>query len=113
MPTERQCEAMRDVKYYPVIDCDSEGTEKKVALFPVYNRDTVSANHNVWLEEMIPHHFRLCTKNTKEPRTKGAFTLHCPACNSSLRLIGEATDNKKIGAVCMQFLQQKLRRHLP
>lgn len=96
MLTERQCETMTNVKYYPVIDCDSEGTEK-VALFPVYNRDTVSGYHSVWLEEMIPHHFRLCTKNAKEPRCTGKFTLHCPACNSPLKRIGKATDNTRLG----------------
>ena len=44
---------MKETKYYPVVDCDSEGKEK-AALFPAYNRDTVSRNHSLWLEEMIP-----------------------------------------------------------
>ena len=34
---------MKQIKYYPIIDCDSEGKEK-VALFPAYNRDIVSCN---------------------------------------------------------------------
>lgn len=29
---------MKETKYYPVVDCDSEGKEK-AALFPAYNRD--------------------------------------------------------------------------
>ena len=87
---------MKETKYYPVIDCDSEGKEK-AALFPVYNRDTVSRNHSLWLEEMIPHHFRLCSKNAFEPRVKGSFTIHCPVCNKPLKLIGSATDNTRRG----------------
>lgn len=96
MLKERQCDAMNDIKYYPVIDCDSEGREK-VALFPIYNRDIVNCNHSVWLEEMIPHHFRLCTKNAYEPRAKGTFTIHCPVCGKPLKLIGNATDSTRLG----------------
>ncbi len=87
---------MKETKYYPVVDCDSEGKEK-AALFPAYNRDTVSHNHSLWLEEMIPHHFRLCSKNASEPRVKGSFTIHCPVCNKPLKLIGSATDNTRRG----------------
>ena len=87
---------MKETKYYPVVDCDTEGTEK-AALFPAYNRDTVSRNHSLWLEEMIPHHFRLCTKDAKELRATGAFTIHCPACDKLLKLIGSATDNNRRG----------------
>lgn len=49
---------MTDVKYYPVIDCNSDGTQK-AALFPVYNRDIVSKNHTLWLEELIPYLFMI------------------------------------------------------
>lgn len=79
---------MKETKYYPVVDCDTEGTEK-AALFPAYNRDTVSRNHSLWLEEMIPHHFRLCIKNAKEFRATGEFTIHCPMCGKPLKLIGK------------------------
>ncbi|NCB94065.1 MAG: hypothetical protein EOM40_16120 [Clostridia bacterium] len=87
---------MTDTKYYPVIDCNSEGTQK-AALFPIYNRDIVSKNHSLWLEEIIPHHFRLCTKNTKEPRVTGIFTIHCPACGKPLKCIAQATSNNRLG----------------
>lgn len=87
---------MTYVKYYPVIDCNSDGTQK-AALFPVYNRDIVSKNHTLWLEELIPYHFRLCTKSANEPRVTGAFTIHCPACGKPLKRIARATDNTRLG----------------
>ena len=43
---------MKETKYYPVVDCDTEGT-KKAALFPAYNRDTVSRNHNFFPNKNI------------------------------------------------------------
>ena len=86
---------MTDVKYYPVIDCNSDGTQK-AALFPVYNRDIVSKNHTLWLEELIPYHFRLCTKNAGGPRACGTFTIHCPACGKPLKRIARATDNTRL-----------------
>ena len=46
---------MTDIKYYPLIDCDTEGTEK-VAMIPAPNSAAVQAQSKMWLEEMIPHH---------------------------------------------------------
>ena len=51
---------MTEIRYYPLIDCDTEGTEK-VAMIPTPNGNTVKAQSEMWLEEMIPHHFRLYT----------------------------------------------------
>lgn len=52
---------MTEIKYYPVIDCDTEGTEK-VAMIPAPNSTAVQAQSEMWLEEMLPHYFRLCTQ---------------------------------------------------
>ena len=42
---------MTDIKYYPLIDCDTEGTEK-VAMIPATNGSTVKAQSGMWIEEM-------------------------------------------------------------
>ena len=52
---------MTEIRYYPLIDCDSEGTEK-VAMIPTPNGNTVKSQSRMWLEEMVPHHFRLYTQ---------------------------------------------------
>lgn len=45
---------MEQTRYYPVIDCDTEG-RIKAALFPCCSEDTVRKNHRVWLEESITY----------------------------------------------------------
>ena len=44
---------MERTRYYPVIDCDSEGNVK-AALFPCYSERTIRNHHQLWLEESIP-----------------------------------------------------------
>lgn len=47
-----------DIHYYPVVDCDPKGTEK-IALCMCRDEKTVSDNHTMWLEEVVPYYFRL------------------------------------------------------
>ena len=42
-----------DINYYPVVDCDPKGTEK-IALCMCNDEKTVSDNHAMWLEEVVP-----------------------------------------------------------
>lgn len=84
---------MTDIKYYSLIDCDTEGTEK-VAMIPTTNGSTVKAQSEMWLEEMIPHHFRLCTKNNSSADT---FNIRCPRCGTALKRISGAINETKRG----------------
>ena len=72
---------MEQTRYYPVIDCNTEGSVK-AALFPCYSEDTVRKNHRVWLEESIPQHYRLCCKESFDRRTGGDIQLRCPKCGT-------------------------------
>ena len=84
---------MTDILYYPLIDCDTEGTEK-VALFPTLNRDTIMAQSKMWLEEMVPHYFRLHIR----PGISASFaTIRCPRCGKQLRAISEPITKNKQG----------------
>ena len=85
---------MTDIKYYPLIDCDTEGTEK-VAMIPTPNGNAVKSRSKMWLEEMIPHHFRLYTKNTR--CSADTFHIRCPRCGTALKRIGGAIDATKRG----------------
>ena len=48
-----------EIRYYPVIDMDTEGYEKH-PMTPTLSANTVREHHRFWLEEIIPHYFRLC-----------------------------------------------------
>ena len=76
---------MTEIRYYPLIDCNNEGTEK-VAMFPSLDRDTIMAQSGMWLEEMLPGYFRLfvCSADSTN-----AVHIRCPRCGSHLRAISE------------------------
>ncbi len=85
---------MTEIRYYPLIDCDTEGTEK-VAMIPATNSTVVQAQSEMWLEEMLPHYFRLCTPNSN--RSAGTFHIRCPRCGSALKRISGAINETKHG----------------
>lgn len=84
---------MTEILYYPLIDCDTEGTEK-VAMIPTPNGNAVKSQSKMWLEEMIPYHFRLYT-----PKSSSADTFHirCPRCGKVLDRIGREINETKLG----------------
>lgn len=84
---------MTETKYYPLIDCDTEGTEK-AAMIHAPSRTAVQAQSEMWLEEMIPHHFRLYTQNSSSADT---FNIRCPRCGTALKRIGGAINETKRG----------------
>lgn len=49
---------MSEILYYPLIDCDTDGTEK-VAMIPTTDLNTVKAQSGLWLEEVVPRYYRL------------------------------------------------------
>ena len=85
---------MTEIRYYPLIDCDLEGTEK-MAMIPAPNSATVRAQSQMWLEEMLPHYFRLCTQNTKH--STDTFSIRCPRCGTALKRISGAINETKRG----------------
>lgn len=84
---------MTEIRYYPLIDCDLEGTEK-MAMIPAPNSATVRAQSPMWLEEMLPHYFRLCTQNIS---TTDTFNIRCPRCGTALKRISGAINETKRG----------------
>jgi hypothetical protein len=87
---------MTETKYYPVIDCDTEG-KVKAELFPAFDEQKVRRVHKLWLTETVPHYFRLCRTDDGAERVKGTFHIHCPVCNLHLRLIGDGNSNDNRG----------------
>lgn len=89
---------MTEIRYYPLIDCDTEGTEK-AAMIPAPNSATVRAQSQMRLEEMLPHYFRLCTQNTNH--STDAFNIRCPRCGTALkRISGDINETKRGLYIC-------------
>lgn len=88
---------MTEIRYYPLIDCDTEGTEK-VAMIPTPNIAAVQAQSQMWLEEMLPHYFRLYTQNSSSVDT---FNIRCPRCGTVLkRISGDINETKRGLYIC-------------
>lgn len=89
---------MTEIRYYPLIDCNLEGTEK-MAMIPTLNGNTVKGQSGMWLEEMLPHYFRLCTQSSN--RSADTFNIRCPRCGTALkRISGEINETKRGLYVC-------------
>lgn len=94
---------MTEIRYYPLIDCDTEGIEK-VAMIPTPNGKTVKYQSEMWLEEMVPHYFRLYTQSSS---SADAFNIRCPRCGTALKRISGAINEIKHGLyVCSACTNQ-------
>lgn len=85
---------MTEIKYYPLIDCDTDGTEK-VAMIPITSEAAIRSQSEMWLEEMIPHYFRLCVRNSNP--SADAFHIRCPRCGTALKCISEQIKENRRG----------------
>ena len=91
---------IEEIRYYPVIDCDSDGT-KKVPMMFTGDGNTVKANHSLWLMEIVPHSFRLCSTEAGLARLNAPFTISCPRCGKDLRMVaGEVSEHRHGLYVC-------------
>lgn len=70
---------MTDLKYFPVIDMSGDG-KQMAAVFPTNNESRAADYHNAYLEEIVPHSFRLYAKKyiAKD------VGISCPYCGSKL-----------------------------
>ena len=85
---------MQEIKYYPVVDMDTEGLEKQ-AMLPTVDSEAVRGHHRFWLEEIVPHFFRLCSSEQKAAQDVSRFRIHCPYCGASLRPISPASNGRR------------------
>ena len=85
---------MTEILDYPLIACDPEGGGH-AALIPTPHEDTVRAQAGMWLEEMIPHYFRLCSQNSICPAD--TFRIRCPRCGKVLKRISADINETRHG----------------
>ena len=84
---------MTEIWYYPLVNCDTDGTEK-VAMFPTTDSETIVAQSRMWLEEMVPNYFRLCCRSGIS--TNG-ITIRCPRCGKTLKAISNPINKTRQG----------------
>lgn len=82
---------MDEIRYHPLVDADTDGTEK-VPMFCTTARENMD-RHRFFLEEIIPHNFRLCSTASVDAQTADSFSIRCPYCGKTMRQIS----NQKSG----------------
>lgn len=87
---------MIETRYHPLIDCDTDGTEK-VPMFQSLDGKVVADTHSMYLSEMIPNYYRLHSKKSMSQRTTDKISIHCPLCGSVLKQIAKNLDNDRLG----------------
>lgn len=84
---------MTEILYYPVVDINTDGSEKQTML-PTENAASVREHHRFWLEEAVPHYFRLCASEEHPAEEIAGFKIHCPYCSDVLSPISALTNKK-------------------
>ncbi len=90
---------MTEPKYHPLIDCDTDGTEK-TPLFFSYDAAAVSRSHRMYLEEIIPRYYRLRSVGGTSAADAAKFTVHCPLCGKGMKPISSPLDAHRLAIYC-------------
>ena len=85
---------MTEILYYPVVDMNTDGSEKQ-SMLPTKNAKSVREHHRFWLEEAVPHYFRLCASEEHPVEEVAGFKVHCPYCGDALNPISALTREKR------------------
>ena len=86
-------EYMEHIKYHPLVDADTDGSVK----VPTFCSTDARAmqKQSMYLEEMIPNRFRLCTTKAVPGKNLNALEIYCPSCGAKLRAISPQNDGER------------------
>ncbi len=84
---------IQKIRYHPLGDANSEGTEK----VPRFLTTDPKGVRSMYLEEMIPGYFRLYSKEPVSIRTSDRLMIHCPQCGRGLMKIAKNYSTTKLG----------------
>ena len=85
---------MREVRYYPLVDATLDGKDK-VPMFYTTSKIEIEARNKLYLEEIIPHYYRLCVSNPDSGVSAEGFKIRCPICGKAMRKFSRPLDRKK------------------
>lgn len=83
---------MNPIKYHPLVDCDMSG-EEKIPMFFSNDQRTVAEKHDFYLEEIIPHYFRLIAKVAQD---RNSYQIHCPVCGHIMQAVTGCVDAHRL-----------------
>ena len=90
---------MESIRYHPLVCNDGEGTEQ-VPLFFTKDRKAVSERHDLYLEEAVPHYYRLCAIHPRTAADAAKYRIRCPLCGRTMKPISRPTDHHRLSLYC-------------
>lgn len=87
---------MEHIKYHPLVDADTDGTVK-VPLFAAMDESMVKNSHSLYLQEYMPHYFRLISNNCDPDRLSGEFEIRWPCLRNCTQAGLRSTEQPKLG----------------
>lgn len=95
------------IRYYPLIEGASDGT-LKVPMLMAADEDMAKRGHDLWLMEIVPYCFRLCSTEEGLGQLRTDFTVNCPMCGKTLTQIAGGTSRYRHGLyVCNRCKEKK------
>ena len=76
----------KEPKYRPLIGMDTDGIEH-AAMFMSLNENEVKAHHRLYLTEIVPHTYRLCSSESMSAEACKALSVRCPLCGRRMRTL--------------------------
>lgn len=67
--------------------------EEKIPMFFSSDQKTVAENHDFYLEEIIPHYFRLIAKVAQD---RISYQIHCPCCGRIMQAVTGCVDEHRL-----------------
>lgn len=85
---------MNYIKYHPLVNANSDSKEK-IPMFMGTDELAVAKHHKLYLEEIIPYRYRLCSSDCLSAEETAEYTIHCPYCDTTLRAISTQADGTR------------------
>ncbi len=76
----------KETKYRPLICMDTDGIEH-ATMFMSLNEDNAKAHHKLYLMDVIPHYYRLCSSEFMTASECDAISVRCPICGAKMHPI--------------------------
>lgn len=83
---------MEQIRYHPLISDE----EDMVPMFSSPDRTTVSKSHAFFLEEIVPHYYRLCSTKPQSRNAIVSVKVHCPLCGKPMMAITAPVDSNRL-----------------
>ena len=84
----------KEPKFRPLICMDTDGGDY-ATMFMSLNEDEVRVHHRLYLMDVIPHAYRLCSAQYMSAEECDAITVRSPVCGKRMKTISAQRDGTR------------------